>query len=71
MPEAMLFNQKQGVVLDDIVRFWKADKPVGKTMHPCIFFVDVRGDSFHVVYESTGTGRESRDCQFSVLLERI
>ena len=67
MPEAMLFNKRQGVVLDDIVRFWKADK----VRQPCIFFVDTRGDSFHVIYAESVAGRETRDSEFSQLLERI
>ena len=67
MPEAMLFNKRQGVVLDDIVRFWKADK----VRQPCIFFVDTRGDSFHVIYAESVEGRERRDSDFRILMDRI
>lgn len=69
MAEAIILNRRQGVVLDDIARFWKDDKIGGN--QPCIFFVDMRGVSFHVVYSSNDTGREERDNDFSKLAERI
>ena len=68
MPEAMLFNQRQAVVLDDIKRFWKAEK---NGNIPCIFFVDARGDCFHVTYSPSPGGEQVRDDEFSKLLSLI
>lgn len=67
MAEAMMFNGRQGIVIDDIVRWWKQDKRVGTECVPCIFFVDVRGDSFHVTYEKNQKGRSRRDSEFDAL----
>lgn len=69
--ETMVFNHRQGVVLDDIARFWKADKPAGTEPIPCIFFVDSRGDSFHVTYSRSDKGVALRDSEFSELVRRL
>ncbi len=69
--EAMVFNGKQGVVLDDIARYWKADKNDRLAGMPCIFFVDIRGDSFHVIYDASEDGRLQRDSEFSTLSQKL
>lgn len=69
MSEAIILNRRQGVVLDDIARFWKDDK-VGNNQ-PCLFFVDIRGASFHVLYSNSESGRQERDTDFSKLAELI
>ena len=69
MSEAMLFNNRQGVVLDDIARFWKADKH--DEGMPCIFFVDVRGINFYISYPKSHEGRKERDIQFNELMRSI
>jgi hypothetical protein len=66
--EVMLFNRRQGIVLDDIARFWKDDKHNASSEIPCIFFVDVRGASFHVTYSESAEGRKTRDQEFQKLL---
>ena len=69
MSEAMLFNEVQGIVLDDIARFWKAEKHGDAA--PCIFFVDIRGEGFHVKYSNDKSGAERRDTDFSKLMEKV
>jgi hypothetical protein len=65
--EVMVFNNRQGIVLDDIARFWKDDKQQAGREIPCIFFVDIRGASFHVTYSENAAGRKSRDLEFTKL----
>lgn len=69
--EAMVFNGRQGVVLDDIARFWKADKQTADQNIPCLFFVDIRGSSFHVTYSENEQGRHLRDREFLELARRL
>jgi hypothetical protein len=67
----MLFNNRQGIVLDDIARFWKDDKQQAGRQIPCIFFVDIRGASFHVTYSENAEGRKIRDQEFTKLAGRL
>lgn len=67
--EAMIFNKRQGVVLDDIARWWKWTKRDHLEEIPCIFFVDRRGDSFHVTYSPDADGLQVRDQDFRKLSE--
>lgn len=73
MSEAMLFNGRQGIVLDDIARFWKGTKRADSLTPamPCIFFVDIRGVSFHVTYESGQKGESLRDVEFMSLARAL
>jgi class 3 adenylate cyclase len=67
----MLFNERQGVVLDDIARFWRDDKVSASRSIPCIFFVDIRGSSFHVTFEENDRGKALRDKEFFELVKRM
>ena len=67
----MVFNDRQGVVLDDIARFWKADKMSDGQNIPCLFFVDIRGSSFHITYSESAQGRHLRDEEFSELVRKL